>query len=147
MAQHVMGPSVHQTIIIMDFTLYNQAQTVPFSIARETLHILSAHYCERLARCYLVNAPFALKIFLKLLWPFVDDVTRRKLIFASVTPCDSNAEKGANTDGGVDEMEPDPVMLEWIDRDMLEKAYGGDLDFCYDHDEYWRSAEQQLGRS
>lgn len=50
--------------------------------------------------------------FFKLLNPFIDPVTREKLKF-------------------------DQNLREFVPPSHLLKAYGGDVDFIYDHDVYW----------
>ncbi|CAG8492419.1 10534_t:CDS:2 [Paraglomus occultum] len=139
-ALKVMPSTAHQLVIIMDFTLFHQSHSVPLPVARETLTILSTHYPERLARAYLVNAPFLLRCFLKLLSPFMDEVTRNKIVFVDNVPTEANMQDGAETKNGKSKI--DPILAEWIDESMLEVAYGGNLNFVYEHDIYWSFAEE-----
>lgn len=117
-----MPPGVHQIVLIMDFTLYNEAQSTPMSVAIETIKILTAHYPERLARAYIVNAPIGMRLFLNLVWPFLDDRTRNKVRMVTTG-------KGE--------------LLDWIDEDSLEVAYDGKLDFVFDHDVYWSKVKEE----
>ncbi|CAG8530438.1 4435_t:CDS:2 [Ambispora gerdemannii] len=141
----IMPEHIHQIVIIMDFTLYNQAQSTPIPIALETIRILTTHYPERLARAYLVNAPVSLRIFLKIVWPFLDEPTRNKIHFVSA-PGKQKQEK--NKENMQQDSKPiavvDPLINDWISLDMLEITYGGTLDFDYEHQVYWKSV-QELG--
>ncbi|CAG8695488.1 1534_t:CDS:2 [Ambispora leptoticha] len=147
----IMPEHIHQVVIIMDFTLYNQAQSTPIPVALETIQILTTHYPERLARAYLVNAPFSLRMFLKIVWPFLDEMTRNKIQFVSAPGKqnqDMKEEVGENGENMQQDSKTvavvDPLISDWISLDMLEITYGGTLDFDYEHQVYWKSA-QELG--
>ncbi|ELR05617.1 hypothetical protein VC83_07659 [Pseudogymnoascus destructans] len=84
----------------------------PFAIAREVLNILQTHYPERLGRAALVNIPFVVNMFLKLIMPFVDPLTREKLHF--------------NED-----------LTKFVPKEQLWTDVGGAVEFEYDHEAYW----------
>ncbi|KAI1175427.1 cral trio domain-containing protein [Nemania sp. FL0916] len=80
---------------------------------REVLHILQAHYPERLGRALIVNVPWVVWGFFKLITPFIDPLTKEKLKF--------------NED-----------MTQYVDPEQLVTDYnGGQLPFEYDHAVYW----------
>jgi len=85
------------------------------STARTVLNILQEHYPERLGLALVINVPFLVNAFFKLITPFIDPVTREKLKFNPQIIKD-----GLFT--------PDMVMKEW---------WGGDQDFEYIHEQYW----------
>lgn len=114
-----MPATAHQLVIIMDFTLFHQSHSVPLPVAHETLTILSTHYPERLARAYLINAPFLLRCFLKLLSPFMDEVTRNKIVFVDNVPTEANTQDNAETKKVKSKI--NPLLLEWIG----DCTYGG----------------------
>ncbi len=96
------------------------------------LNILQSHYPERLGLALIINVPFFINAFFKVIMPFVDPITRNKVKFNP-----SVFEDGF--------MEKDQVMKEWWD---------GDRKFEWDHSKYWpalvkmcaeRKAEQ-MGR-
>ncbi|KFH43645.1 CRAL-TRIO domain-containing protein-like protein [Hapsidospora chrysogenum ATCC 11550] len=90
-----------------------QNTSVPVSTAREVLHILQNHYPERLGKALIINVPWAVWAFFKIITPFIDPVTREKLKF--------------NED-----------MKQYVPPEQLWSAdWGGDMDFEYDHDVYW----------
>lgn len=79
------------------------------------LNILQSHYPERLGLAMIINVPFLVNTFFKIIMPFVDPVTRNKVKFNPQI-----FEDGFMT--------RDMVMSEW---------WGGERDFVWDHDKYW----------
>jgi hypothetical protein len=77
---------------------------------------LQTHYPERLGRAYIINIPFLLNAFFKVIMPLVDPVTKDKVRF-----------------------NPKVVTEGLVDADMLMNAsgWGGAVDFEYNHDKYW----------
>lgn len=84
----------------------------PVSTGRQVLHILQTHYPERLGKALLTNIPLLAWTFLKIIHPFIDPLTREKLVF--------------------DQPFPNYVPIEQLDKD-----FGGDVNFEYDHSKYW----------
>lgn len=84
----------------------------------QVLSILQNHYPERLGKAFLINIPFLLNAFFKLIMPLVDPVTREKVKF-----------------------NPDVVKDGLVSPDMLmsEGGWGGDLHFEWDHTKYWKA--------
>lgn len=82
----------------------------------QVLHILQTYYPERLGRAYIINIPWLLNAFFKIIMPLVDPVTREKVKF-------------------------NPKVIEegHISADQLMGAggWGGAVDFEYEHDKYW----------
>ncbi|ODV67012.1 hypothetical protein HYPBUDRAFT_139343 [Hyphopichia burtonii NRRL Y-1933] len=84
----------------------------PMNISRQVLHILQTHYPERLGKALLTNIPWLGWTFLKIIHPFIDPLTREKLVF--------------------DQPFPNYVPIEQLDKD-----FGGDVNFEYNHEKYW----------
>jgi len=84
-------------------------------VARTVLNILQDHYPERLGAALILNVPFLLNAFYKLINPFIDPVSREKMKFNPEVIKDNLFTS-------------DMVMSEW---------WGGDRDFEYVHDKYW----------
>lgn len=59
--------------------------------------------------------------FLKLINPFIDPLTREKIVY-------------------------DEPLDRYVPREQLEKRFGGDLDFEYDHSVYWTHLHEICGR-
>jgi len=62
----------------------------------------------------ILNVPFLLQAFYKLITPFIDPVTREKMKF-----------------------NPEVVKEGFFAPEMVMKEWGGDCDFVYEHDKYW----------
>eukprot|EP00761_Pharyngomonas_kirbyi_P014041 gb/GECH01014071.1/.p1 GENE.gb/GECH01014071.1/~~gb/GECH01014071.1/.p1 ORF type:complete len:280 (+),score=67.04 gb/GECH01014071.1/:1-840(+) len=122
-----MDSGVEQMMWIMDFNGYSRKNAPPFSVAKETLNILSNHYPETLGNAILLDAPWLFNVFFKTISPFINPVTRSKVIFNS------------------DKNKREFFKQFFDDMSMLPKEYGGDLDFEYDPDQYWRQ-EQEIWR-
>ncbi|CAL9733128.1 phosphatidylinositol transfer protein Pdr17p [Monosporozyma unispora] len=108
---------VEKVTVLVDFKLYKEPGIIsdkapPISIARACLNVLQNHYPERLAKCILINAPWYISAFLKMMYPFLDPATKEKAIF-------------------------DEPFENHIEPEQLEALYNGRLDFTYKHDVYW----------
>ncbi|KAK9762507.1 hypothetical protein K7432_011687 [Basidiobolus ranarum] len=121
----VMPPTVYQLVVIMDFTLYSQSQSVPLGIAKRTIDTLANHYPERLGLSIMFNAPWVFSMFFNMVQPFLDKVTKEKIKFVK-----KNQNPGSTS----------PFSI--IPADTLEVAYGGNHSFDYDHDEYFKHMQE-----
>ncbi|GFP55569.1 hypothetical protein ACSS6W_009080 [Trichoderma asperelloides] len=128
----MMPPNVEMLSLMINFKPSKQRQntSVPVSTAREVLHILQNHYPERLGKALIINVPWIVNGFFKIITPFIDPVTREKLKF--------------NED-----------MKQYVPAEQLWSSdWNGDLDFEYDHETYWpalnemckQKQEQKLAR-
>lgn len=85
----------------------------PLWLAKEVLNILQMHYPERLGRALIINMPFLVVGFFKIIKPLLDPVTKEKLKF--------------NED-----------MKAYVPVEQLWKDFStGELEFEYEHDVYW----------
>jgi hypothetical protein len=106
-------------IIIMDFTNWTMKHSAPMSVTKETIHILQDCYVERLLRVYMTNAPVLFRTFWSMVKPFIDPVTKQKIVFCA-------GKKSA------------AVMEEELDMSVLEKSAFGTEDIKpYDSKEYF----------
>ncbi|RFU75391.1 hypothetical protein TARUN_6840 [Trichoderma arundinaceum] len=111
----MMPPGVEMLSLMINFKPSKQRQntSVPVSMAREVLHILQNHYPERLGKALIINVPWLVQGFFKIITPFIDPVTREKLKF--------------NED-----------MKQYVPEEQLWSSdWNGSLDFEYDHEAYW----------
>ncbi|ODQ67468.1 hypothetical protein NADFUDRAFT_49897 [Nadsonia fulvescens var. elongata DSM 6958] len=112
----MMPPGQDQLALLIDFKaspLGIKGPKIPsLKIGRAVLHILQTHYPERLGKALLENIPWLGSAFLKLIHPFIDPLTREKLVFSE--PFDK-----------------------YVPIEQLEKESGGSCDFIYEHDIYW----------
>ncbi|CCK70752.1 phosphatidylinositol transporter KNAG_0F00830 [Huiozyma naganishii CBS 8797] len=107
--------------LLIDFKEYSDVPKVsgnskipPIGVGKEVLHILQTHYPERLGKALLTNIPWLAWTFLKLIHPFIDPMTREKLVF-------------------------DEPFPKYVPVNQLDVLYGGELDFKYKHNVYWPS--------
>ncbi|KAJ6440011.1 Inositol polyphosphate-related phosphatase [Purpureocillium lavendulum] len=120
----VMPPGVESLSLLINFkpSKHRQNTSVPISTAREVLHILQNHYPERLGKALIINVPWIVQGFFKIITPFIDPVTRGKLKF--------------NED-----------MRQYVPPEQLWSAdWNGDMEFEYDHDTYWPALNDMCRR-
>ncbi|KAG6041586.1 hypothetical protein E4U41_003323 [Claviceps citrina] len=111
----MMPPGVEKLNLMINFkpSAHRQNTSVPVSMAREVLHILQSHYPERLGKALIINVPWIVWGFFKIIKPFMHPVTREKLKF--------------NED-----------MRQFVPAEQLWSTdWNGDMDFDYDHSVYW----------
>ncbi|KAJ0425395.1 CRAL-TRIO domain-containing protein [Aspergillus carlsbadensis] len=106
-------PADQETLaLIVNFSETKSGQNASIGQARETVHFLQNHYPERLGRALVINMPFIIMGFFKIITPFLDPVTREKLKF--------------NED-----------LKKHVPPNQLLNSVGGEVDFKYDHSAYW----------
>jgi len=113
---------VESWVFIMDFRGHNLTNTVPISTSKEVLNIITTCYPERLGLSIMLDAPFIFSVFWNIIYPFIPPVTKQKIKF-----CSSSSQKKALFSEIFD------------DLSNLEAECGGETDFQYDHEEYWRN--------
>lgn len=85
----------------------------PISQAKEVLHILQTHYPERLGKALIINMPWMVVGFFKIIKPLLDPVTKEKLKF-------------------------NEAMATYVPKEQLWSEFSdGALAFEYEHDVYW----------
>ncbi|OQE27415.1 hypothetical protein PENSTE_c004G02559 [Penicillium steckii] len=108
----LMPPDQETLALLVNFSETKSGQNASIGQARETLNILQNHYPERLGRALVINVPFLISGFFKIITPFIDPLTREKLKF--------------NED-----------LRQHVPPGQLLKSVGGDVEFKYDHASYW----------
>ncbi|KAG8213105.1 CRAL TRIO domain-containing protein [Butyriboletus roseoflavus] len=125
----LMGPGVETVALMIDYA--DKAKQPSFSTARQVLHVLQTHYPERLGAAIITHLPWLLHTFYKFITPFIDPLTRTKMIFNPV-PDDAGLWRSAEErDQGQDDaklFEPDQLVSDsWL----------GSAPFTYAHNIYW----------
>ncbi|RJE19352.1 CRAL TRIO domain protein [Aspergillus sclerotialis] len=113
----LMGPDQETLALVVNFNETKSGQNATVGQAKQTLNILQNHYPERLGRALVINVPFVIWGFFKLITPFIDPQTRQKLKF--------------NED-----------LRQHVPPEHLMKSVGGDVEFRYDHSIYWPALNQ-----
>jgi hypothetical protein len=115
-----------QMVWIIDFSGYTTSNAPPISVAKETLNILSNHYPERLGNALLFDTPKIFSFFWTAIKPFINHVTRDKIIF-----CNGKAEENLK------------VVSKLFDMSTVPERFGGSSGFVYDHSVFWVNEEKQ----
>lgn len=114
-AADLMGPGTETLALMIDYGEKGGKSGPPFSTSLKVLNILQDHYPERLGRAFVINVPFLLNAFYKMITPFMDPVTREKLKF-----------------------NPSCVKDGHFEADMLVKGnWGGSRTVEYVHEKFW----------
>ncbi len=108
----LMAPGVENHALIVNFMESRKGQNATVGQAREMLHIIQNHYPERLGRALVQGVPWIVWGFFKAISPFIDPVTREKLKF-------------------------DEDLRKLVPPEQLIKAFGGEVEFEYNHEKYW----------
>jgi hypothetical protein len=109
----LMAPGVETLALLINFA--DKAKNPSLGVAKQVLNILQDHYPERLGLALIINVPFLVNAFFKLILPFVDPVTRNKIKF-----------NPSVVDDGL--FAPDMVTSE---------GWGGSVMLDYVHEKYW----------
>ena len=74
---------LEKMVIIMDFEGWKMKDSAPMATTKQTIHILQECYVERLSRVYFTNPPLVFRTFWNMVKPFLDPVTKAKLVFCT----------------------------------------------------------------
>ena len=105
--------------IIICFEGYTMSNAPSLATTKETISILQNHYPERLKNCYMVNTPSVFSFLWSIAKPFIDPVTRSKIVFI-------RGEKARET------------LSEIYDLDQVEEIANGRATRGFNSDEYLR---------
>ncbi|KAH9994862.1 CRAL/TRIO domain-containing protein [Russula vinacea] len=113
-ALDLAGPDIESVVWMINFA--DKAKNPSFGTAKTVLTVLQTHYPERLSAALILNVPFLIQAFFKMISPFIDPITRNKMKF-----------------------NPKPVQDGLFAADELFKdgGWGGARDFVWDHEKYW----------
>ncbi|XP_020107977.1 random slug protein 5-like isoform X1 [Ananas comosus] len=107
-----------QMVWLIDFQGWTMA-SVSVKVTRETAHVLQDYYPERLGLGILYNPPRIFESFWKIVKPFLDHKTYKKVKFVYS-----------------DDTESQKIMTDLFDVDKLESAFGGRNPCVFDFDKY-----------
>ncbi|EIW71347.1 hypothetical protein TREMEDRAFT_27528 [Tremella mesenterica DSM 1558] len=107
-------PGQDQVTIIVDYKSATSSTMPSIGKGRSVLNILQNHYVERLGRGLVVNMPWWVNAFFTGISPFLDPITRDKIRF-------------------------NPKLTELVPPSQLDYEFGGEHNFVFDHDIYWKT--------
>ena len=90
--------------LIMDMSNFSMRSAPPLSTSKFTLDILQKHYPERIYRIYVCHAPFAFRMFWNLVKPFIDPITKEKVVM--VTEGNDGMKQLHDEVGSLEQLEP-----------------------------------------
>lgn len=70
-------------VIIMDYAGWGMKHAPSMGVVKETIHVLQECYVERLSRVYITNAPLVFRAFYSIVKPFLDPLTKEKIVFCA----------------------------------------------------------------
>ncbi|KAL9087690.1 MAG: hypothetical protein Q9159_003502 [Coniocarpon cinnabarinum] len=108
----MMPPGQETSALLINFRGATSGGSPSVGQGKQVLNILQGHYPERLGKACIAELPWYINTFFKLISPFIDPVTREKMVF--------------NQD-----------LRKYIPPSQLDPEYGGDAEFEYDHKQYW----------
>ncbi|TCD64743.1 hypothetical protein EIP91_003665 [Steccherinum ochraceum] len=119
-AKDLMPPGQESLVILIDYKSTTLRTNPSISTARKVLTILQHHYVETLGRGLVVNLPFLLNFFYKGISPFLDPITRDKIRF-------------------------NPDLNDLIPEEQLDADLGGDYEYEFEHEAYWKQLIEACG--
>lgn len=129
----MMVPGQETCALLIDFKGSTSGGSPSVGQGREVMTILQGHYPERLGRALISQCkltfvgksgplltslvPWFITTFFKLISPFIDPVTKEKMVF-------------------------NPDLTKYVPVEQLDKEHGGAADFVYDHKVYWPALDK-----
>jgi len=77
------GGKEEKISVIIDYEKFSAWNSPPMSTTKHTAKIFQNHYPERMKRVYMCNPPSYFSVFWALAKPFIDPVTRDKVVFCN----------------------------------------------------------------
>ncbi|KAJ3394297.1 hypothetical protein HDU84_009052 [Entophlyctis sp. JEL0112] len=112
-----MPEGVEKIALLIDYRGVTRANSTPLSVSLKYLSIFANHYPERLGLGMLYDPSWFFPVFLAMIGPFMDPVTRAKIQIVH----------SKNKD-----------ILRFVDADQLPVEYGGSFEFEFSHPVYWQ---------
>ncbi|GAX24055.1 hypothetical protein FisN_26Lh127 [Fistulifera solaris] len=77
------GKQLEKVILLIDYEGWSLTNAPPMSTTKATLHILQHMYPERMYRAFCLHPPLIFRAFWNMVRPFIDPVTKEKIVFVS----------------------------------------------------------------
>ncbi|KAL6721764.1 Phosphatidylinositol transfer protein (PITP) [Lecanora helva] len=105
-------PGTETLALLIDFKDARKGDNASPGQGRQVISILQNHYPERLGRACMKDLPWIIWGFFKIINPFIDPLTREKMVF-------------------------DTDLRKLVPPEQLLRAWGGECEFVYEHEVYW----------
>ncbi|OJA17109.1 hypothetical protein AZE42_02600 [Rhizopogon vesiculosus] len=129
----LMGPGVETLALMIDYA--DKAKNPSIGTARTVLYILQTHYPERLGLALIAHLPWLLHAFYKLITPFIDPITKLKMVFNPV----SNENGLFRTAADADASSADSASRVFELDQLAKDGWNGSQLFMYSHAVYWEA--------
>ena len=80
------GCGKEKVVLLVDYENWGLTNCPPLKTSKETMYILQNHYPERLYRAVAINPPWIFSIFWNAIAPFIDPVTKAKIVMLTYPP-------------------------------------------------------------
>ena len=107
---------VYQLMWLLDIENLKYATVPPLQILKEIAHLLQYYYPERLFRAFVLYSPWVFRMVWKMVSGLLTDNTKSKIVVP-----------------GWYESAKYETFQEYIDKDKLDKRFGGDLEISYSY--------------
>jgi CRAL/TRIO domain len=75
------GAPLEKFVVVVDYSGFTMKDRASLPQVKEILKMLQTHYPERLHRAYLISPPVASRIIYAIIRPFLDPVTKEKIVY------------------------------------------------------------------
>ncbi|PVU84771.1 hypothetical protein BB559_007423 [Furculomyces boomerangus] len=133
-----MPKGVTKITILIDTTKMTFNTLVSPKTSIQFLDILQSHYPERLGKGLIVNPPGIFVFSYKVVSPFIDPVTKKKIMFVDLKSDRNTSDKNEKDLG------PFTNLSKYFDLDRLEIESGGNFPWRYNHSVYWKHMEKEF---
>lgn len=113
----------------------DKAKNPSIGTARTVLNILQTHYPERLGLALIAHLPWLLHAFYKLITPFIDPLTRLKMVFNPVITKNGLFRTAVDAEAWSDNSGSRVFEL----GQLVQEGWNGSQPFVYSHAVYWEA--------
>lgn len=87
--------AVHQYTVLINLVNFSVSDNWDGAATKRALYVLTNFYPERLAQCLIINSPLAFRGCWAILSPWLDPVTREKMLFLPLSELTERIEEGS----------------------------------------------------
>lgn len=118
----MMKDGVSQIVWVISFTHFSMLNAPSINQSMDVIKVLSNHYPERLALCYMYDTPWIFSLFWRSVSGFINQRTASKIVMIS---------------SGTSKDEKEKTMSDNFDPKILEKDLSGESDWTFNSKKYF----------